>query len=642
MASGEALKFVLELVDKVSGSAKRIESALERIERRMEKLERAAERGLDRPAKSADSFLTKLTGINSGFSLASKGIDIFTGIASAAFSAAAAVGQVAFEAGKFALQAASFKEDTMAAFEVILGSKEAAEKQFQFGIDFAAKTPFGAKDFSDLQQTLLGAGFKVEDIPALASAIGDIAALKPGDSTALGRIVTQLGQMRSQGKVLLSDLKPIFEVGIIGAQDFYGAIAEAMGKSVEEVKKLQSEGKLSSDWGIFGILAAVEKKVGTLGTVMERRSQTLSGLWSTLESRPLEMLMDLADSPAFADAKGFVKNLADAFDPKTAAGGKIKARLEQFTERAFGFVFGGLAKAGPDQIADFVTSAIDVIEEAWGVVEGIFRDIKTWIEERGGGDFGKGIKTLLGDVRNFVVKTAELIAKSVEIMMPILDFVAKFIPKPGQTWSDAGKEGSRGAWDWLTKPTEGGLFDRAVGETWGAAMDSVWDFLWTDTRVALGLRGAEAFDGIGLQMTAGLVAGMTAGQAQVEAAAARMVEGAATAAKDAAEIHSPSRVFEYFGLMSAAGLAQGMELGAGDVDAAAAAMLPAPRDFAWLSGAAAGGGMRGASVTVQVGPFEVSGASSPAETAAQIREMVVAGLLDTFEQLGVEIGVEPR
>jgi len=253
------IKFVFELLDKASGNAKKIASAVQELEAQLKGTKGAT-------AESEKGFLAwagQFVKIRNEISFAIDPIRIATGaltsLASAAIGTAEAIASTAFDAGKFAVDALAFKESTLASFKLILGTEEAADRIFKKAVDYGAKTPFETKQVIDAFKQLLGAGFNEEQVPVLFQAIGDVAAASGFSPEVMPHITAQLAQVHAQGKLVFEDLRQIVNwtgrAGV-GYDKVYAAIGERLGvdyQSIasarmltimvpEEVRRLAAEG----------------------------------------------------------------------------------------------------------------------------------------------------------------------------------------------------------------------------------------------------------------------------------------------------------------------------------------------------------------------------------------------------------------
>jgi hypothetical protein len=135
--------------------------------------------------------------------------------------------------------------------------------------------------------------------------------------------------------------------------------------------------------------------------------------------------------------------------------------------------------------------------------------------------------------------------------------------------------------------------------------------------------GTGQFNGIGVQMMQGLRAGILSQAGSIAAAAASVVSGAIAAARAAANVHSPSRVFMEIGSFMAEGLAVGMESAAPRVVKAADTMVGAAVDTADKISAAFSGDSFGSDLSAKIEHSfgDVSSTVSTKDVVGQLRKL---------------------
>lgn len=160
-------------------------------------------------------------------------------------------------------------------FEVLTGSAEQAQKTVKELADFAASTPFQFPDIAQAGQQLLGFGFEADKISEKLQQIGDVSAAVGAPLNDLTLIV---GQVASVGKLTGERLNQLQERAVpIGP-----ALAKTMGVAETAIKDLVSRGQV--DFATFEkAFASISQEGGLAFKGMEKRSQTLEGVISTLK-----------------------------------------------------------------------------------------------------------------------------------------------------------------------------------------------------------------------------------------------------------------------------------------------------------------------------------------------------------------------
>ncbi|MDR7615634.1 MAG: tape measure protein, partial [Armatimonadota bacterium] len=284
---------------------------------------------------------------------------------------------------KLVIDAVSFKENTLIAFQTLLGSREEAERMMREAVRFAAGTPFETRDVIDAYQRLLTDRFKPAEIPVVLKAVGDLAALKGFSKEIIDRALRAIGQIRAKQRLQGEELDQLAEAGVSRGK-VYEVIAKRIGRTTDEVRKLQEAGRISADLGVVAVLETIRDTIsgGQLGKLMDLTSRSISGLWSTLRSRPTELLMDINVDPV----RNVLANLVALTDPDTPSrtGQRLKAMLERYIGGAFRGVFGSLAdatdpsraEANLNRFLDSVERTIAQVSLAWQRIRPAI--VETW------------------------------------------------------------------------------------------------------------------------------------------------------------------------------------------------------------------------------------------------------------------------
>jgi len=482
-ASSGPLKWVFELLDRVSGPAKRMETALTRAEAALRRNTQA----LASAGAGAGRFRQSLDALN---------LDAFLNIASRVGSALRGIGEYF---GKTVVGSLAMKESTLASFEMILGTKEAAKDLFDEAAKMAKLTPFGTQDVVDAYSGLLAAGFKRDEVTTVFQGLSDISALSDFDPAGMKAIALQLAQMKGLGKVTMADLKPILSVSSkagIGMEAIYGELAKEIGTSPQAVAAMEGGGQISADRFIYAFMQTIANKGGgAVGKITERQSETLRGLWSNFQSIPTDVIFGFAENMKGVDAlKGALKTVIKLFDSSTVVGKRFQQAMERITDSLLRGIFGPFqGNAGDLFFQEKMESFLAWAEGVdWGAA---FRDLGTTLQ-------GIGNAAM---------------------------YVAKAINAIGTAFGTTGKWLGEAA-GWVST-----LGDRSEKDLYNAALAN------------------------GKKVREGLAAG-TYGAHQ-DAAVTAQKYAAGFAGPQGIDAHSPSRVFEELGRFSAMGYAQGLSAG---------------------------------------------------------------------------------
>lgn len=220
----------------------------------------------------ASATIDKVRGsINSFTEKNQAAIDASKGFALALGGAAIAVGGF----GLKMVQAASDAEQTMVAFETMLGSAEKAKKFYSDLVSFAARTPFELKGLEQSAKKLLAYGFTQEEVLPNLKALGDIASGVGMDK--LPNLILAFGQVRAAGKLMGSELRQFTETGV----PLLHELSKVTGMTVQEMAG--NVGKLDIPFEkVQEALFNLTKEGGRFNNLMDKQSKTLGGMWSNL------------------------------------------------------------------------------------------------------------------------------------------------------------------------------------------------------------------------------------------------------------------------------------------------------------------------------------------------------------------------
>ncbi len=310
---------------------------------------------------------------------------------------------------KIVLDAVTFRQNTEVALRTVLGSREAAAEALEAATRFAARTPFTTQQVVDAYKRLAIAGFKPIEIPVILKGVGDLSAMQGFSQEAVNRIITALTQIRAKGRVQGEELMQLAEAGAPLAK-IYERIAARLGTTTEQARKLISAGRISSDLGIVAVLEAIRDTVsgGRLGGLMDQFADTLTGLWSTLKSRPFELFKDIRVGPL----ENLLRNLVAITDTTSSLGRRLKAGLESVIGAGAEGLFGPLAKVtDPRALEPALTAWLD--------------QLKGWARQ-----LGPALRSAWAQVREFVAGVRDAFAIMREAwgyLRPVLAFVGNLV-----------------------------------------------------------------------------------------------------------------------------------------------------------------------------------------------------------------------
>jgi tape measure domain-containing protein len=178
----------------------------------------------------------------------------------------------------FLLNRAGGDEQTLIAFETMLGSAEKAKDLMQEIKDFADVTPFNTEEVVQASKGLLAFGVAEEDIIEKTRVLGDIASGVGKDK--FGTLIRGFGKIKTKGKATMEELNMFLEAGV----PILDELAKGFGVNKEEIFKMVSTGKVGfSD--VDKALKSMATGSGKFAGLMAKQSKSLFGLMSTIQGQ---------------------------------------------------------------------------------------------------------------------------------------------------------------------------------------------------------------------------------------------------------------------------------------------------------------------------------------------------------------------
>lgn len=203
--------------------------------------------------------------LQSSFDSAKKAFVGLTAVA-AVVKVTQAIGELS---GK-AIQLAADFEAVTKSFKILLGSKAEADRLVIDLERFALETPFESKDILAAAKTLLGYGRAAREVKEDIALIGNAAAATGANLSSLSLV---FGQVAGVGRLMQQDAQQFITAGI----PVYQVLGDYLQKDIEEIKKLQSEGKIT-----FDILREAFEKASAEGGkfygALEEQANSYAGL----------------------------------------------------------------------------------------------------------------------------------------------------------------------------------------------------------------------------------------------------------------------------------------------------------------------------------------------------------------------------
>lgn len=263
--------------------------------------------GVEKQCNSLTKTVKKVAAAIAGTFVVKKGI---------AFAAAIA---------KVGIEYNALQEQSKVTWTTLLGSQEQAISQLERIEKFAASTPFSKMGVDQMAKYLHNAGYEGDAVFDTLTKIGDMGSAFGIQEDSLVEMTRQFSQVQQAGYAYTEDLNILADRGV----PIYQAIAEEVGCTVAEVKKMASEGKLTAD--IYN--AAIDSMAEANAGAMDAQSKTFSGMMSTLEDN-LTALAGLLTEKLFNALKGvldvvlpLVESFVQAYKETGTLSGAFQAML---------------------------------------------------------------------------------------------------------------------------------------------------------------------------------------------------------------------------------------------------------------------------------------------------------------------------
>lgn len=314
---------------------------------------------------------------------------ILTGLSAvkdAAMAAARAVGNIALSFASASIEALRFQQSSVVALGNLLHAGSDAKKEFDDVRGIAQNLGLDVQDTMHSFQKLLAAQFEVGRAKELIAMGADLQGIG-ASADEVGRALLAITQIKSKGRLMASEMLQLQEAGI-SSELVYEALGKRLGKTRNELAKLQEAGKLDAGIGIDAILEAVRKKTGTkeageLGAKVAR--STIDGMLRTLQAGITNMFVDIGRvlEPIVMPIASRVIGLFDVVrnHPKMRMFGDLIVlrlqRVADWTEEHWPQIESILV-GGLNMVADAGMALLDVgdwIVDHWGQIEPVLKTV---------------------------------------------------------------------------------------------------------------------------------------------------------------------------------------------------------------------------------------------------------------------------
>lgn len=537
------------------------------------------------------------------------GLGLLGGLAVGAASALAGVvssfGEVGLAAARSVVEVAAFRESSLVALGAVLGSSQAAGRQFRNAIAIANQTPLDTQEIVAQTAAFAVAGFQEREIAPLVAASADLGAAF-GQRSSEG-FAFALAQIRAAGQLQGQELLQLQNANV-SREAVLASIARQLNLGTGEAGTRAAlnairQRRVNSSVGIQAALDAVRTRLDggrDLGSFARDQAGTLTGALSNARNAIFNLIvgMDLGNLPGIRTFKDTLIAVTGAL----GAGGPAAAQLQEGiagAANAVGGLFGRLFSVENivgafGMVGRAVQSIASFASAAWPVVRAFV------------GALGPGFMAGVAPLRAVLGSLLSGGPPSARTLM-LITVAARGVGSAVGFAAGAIAPFLAGV----------GLLATGVAAVWGTLAGLV----------AAGITSVRTmFTSVGSGIVDGIIAGITGGVGRMAETVRGLGTSAVQSARAALGIHSPSRVFaDVIGRQIPAGIELGIRRGSGPLDATVAGIVdpPPPR-----------GGLGGANITVQVIVQRGAGDEDTARTIGDhLEERLVAIFGGLAEQL---------
>lgn len=324
------LQFVLELVDKLSGTAEKMSKALKGVEDNVKKTGKESDDFFGRVSSAnkrvADEFLEGFAEKFAVFELAKGAAEIVSELAEK-------VVDLGLEFGKSTVEAGLFEQKSSIAFEKLTGSAEYAKGVLEEAKGFANQFAISYGESAQLFKTGLLKGLSFEgpqSITKIAQVGVDLEKMGLGSAQA---VVSAFGDVQEKGQLTARSLMAFKDTGIsfdLLAQKL-GFVSSKMGKggAFDNLTEGLTKHAIPASKAIPAILDVIGAKYGVIGSGAQKMGNLIDGQIQKLKNSWDSLLGRVAESGVLEKVSAIIGKISDSM---TGAAG---ARWADMFDRLF-------------------------------------------------------------------------------------------------------------------------------------------------------------------------------------------------------------------------------------------------------------------------------------------------------------------
>lgn len=267
-----------------------------------------------------------------------------------------AIGAAITSLGRAAINAAKDYEVLRVAFTTFIGNAALAEIKIKQLRQFAAETPFTVDEVFKASRTLLGYGVAANELIPIIKRLGDVAG---GTGAPLERIALVFGQVRAAGRLYGQDLLQLINAGFNPLQE----ISRTTGKSFGQLKDEMRKGLVTFDQVNDAFITATSEG-GKFFNLTNALANTTQGRLARLSESWTELLRVLGEGllPTFNAVVVSATNVIAGLKELPEVVEKNRVSILLLTAATALFV-GMRTKANQANILAAVTTAADNVVE---------------------------------------------------------------------------------------------------------------------------------------------------------------------------------------------------------------------------------------------------------------------------------------
>ena len=274
-----ALKKQMSILKSLQGNTKKYKDGTNRLSAEWKKVEERIRR--------VKAEQDKLTGGSGGGGGMNNFIGKFAMVQTMANLATSAIMGLGRQVGELAATGVRM-ESLMLQLEAFAGGAAQADAVYKKFADTARKTPFNVEEVAQAGKIMMAFGVDAETATEMTDRLGIVAAATGGDLNNMGR---NLGQIAAQGQAYTRDLHQFAMQGV----PIWEEMSKVTGKSVVELKKLASEGKISFEI-VSAALKNLTKEGGAFAIVANRMQEVFAGRMAAIQTALVNLALGMIDA----------------------------------------------------------------------------------------------------------------------------------------------------------------------------------------------------------------------------------------------------------------------------------------------------------------------------------------------------------